>query len=72
MDKSISDWLACVYDRGFLVFQSFGQHGRELITTELALRILEILSDEHSIPGIDNTSLSTMLDKLVIKVSFIL
>lgn len=56
------------YLLGFLVFQSFGQHGRELITTELALRILEILSDEHSIPGIDYTSLSTMLDKLVIKV----
>ncbi|XP_020984185.1 uncharacterized protein LOC107460227 isoform X2 [Arachis duranensis] len=52
----------------FRILLSFGQHGRELITTELALRILSILSGEQSLPNMDQASLNTTLDKLVIKV----
>ncbi|XP_047178235.1 carboxypeptidase A6 [Vigna umbellata] len=50
------------------ILLSFGQHGRELITTELALRILSILSEEKLLPGMDQASLNSVLDKLVIKV----
>ncbi|XP_057435148.1 uncharacterized protein LOC130727889 [Lotus japonicus] len=50
------------------ILLSFGQHGRELITTELALRILSILSEEQFLPGMDQASLNSTLDKLVIKV----
>lgn len=52
-----------------LVFQSFGQHGRELITSEVALRLLRILSEEYTIPNLDLVSLNNILEKLVIKVS---
>ncbi|XP_022999692.1 putative metallocarboxypeptidase ecm14 isoform X2 [Cucurbita maxima] len=52
----------------FRILLSFGQHGRELITTELALRILLILSEEQLLPHMDRASLSNTLDKLVIKV----
>ncbi|KAK7352180.1 hypothetical protein VNO80_17598 [Phaseolus coccineus] len=50
------------------ILLSFGQHGRELITTELALRILSILSEEKLLPSMDHASLDSVLDKLVIKV----
>ncbi|XP_014498659.1 carboxypeptidase A6 [Vigna radiata var. radiata] len=50
------------------ILLSFGQHGRELITTELALRILSILSEEKLLPSTDQASLNSVLDKLVIKV----
>ncbi|KAH1109348.1 hypothetical protein AAZX31_04G017200 [Glycine max] len=50
------------------ILLSFGQHGRELITTELALRILSILSEEKFLPSMDQASLNSALDKLVIKV----
>ncbi|KAF2310218.1 hypothetical protein GH714_007260 [Hevea brasiliensis] len=46
---------------------SFGQHGRELITSELAFRILSILSEEQFLPNTNPTSLNSILDKLVIK-----
>ncbi|KDP36803.1 hypothetical protein JCGZ_08094 [Jatropha curcas] len=52
----------------FRILLSFGQHGRELITTELALRILSILSEEQFLPNISPASLNSTLDKLVIKV----
>lgn len=52
----------------FRILLSFGQHGRELITTELSVRILSILTEEQSVPGMDPISLDTTLDKLVIKV----
>lgn len=67
-------WLvmAGVFDRWFLVFQSFGQHGRELITSEVALRILSILSKEKFLPNLDQASLDWTLDKLVIKVTTLL
>nr|ACU24260.1 unknown [Glycine max] len=50
------------------ILLSFGQHGRELITTEPALRILSILSEEKFLPSMDQASLNSALDKLVIKV----
>ncbi|KAI4317027.1 hypothetical protein L6164_024940 [Bauhinia variegata] len=52
----------------FRILLSFGQHGRELITSELALRILSILSEEQFLPNMDRASSNSMLDKLVIKV----
>ncbi|KAF7829489.1 carboxypeptidase A6 [Senna tora] len=52
----------------FRILLSFGQHGRELITSELALRILSILSEEQFLPSMDQATLNNTLDKLVIKV----
>ncbi|CAL0326068.1 unnamed protein product [Lupinus luteus] len=43
-------------------------HGRELITTELALRILSILNEEQHLPSMDLDTLNSTLDKLIIKV----
>ncbi|GAB2260635.1 hypothetical protein Droror1_Dr00011490 [Drosera rotundifolia] len=54
--------------KGLLVFQSFGQHRRELITSELALRILSILSEEELLPNVDRRALNRTLDHLLIKV----
>ncbi|KAM7259660.1 hypothetical protein ACFE04_015401 [Oxalis oulophora] len=51
----------------FRILLSFGQHGRELITTELALKVLSILSEEQFLPNADPASLIS-LDDLVIKV----
>ncbi|XP_062164665.1 metallocarboxypeptidase A-like protein MCYG_01475 [Alnus glutinosa] len=51
----------------FRVLLSFGQHGRELITSELAFRILSILSEEQFLPNMDPASLNSTLDKLIIK-----
>ncbi|KAE9603505.1 hypothetical protein Lal_00002025 [Lupinus albus] len=52
----------------FRILLSFGQHGRELITSELALRILSILSEEQHLPNLGHATLNSTLDKLVIKV----
>ncbi|XP_028083274.1 mast cell carboxypeptidase A [Camellia sinensis] len=52
----------------FRILLSFGQHGRELITSELALRILSILSGEQFLPNMDPVSLNNTLERLVIKV----
>ncbi|KAE9586681.1 hypothetical protein Lal_00004835 [Lupinus albus] len=52
----------------FRILLSFGQHGRELITTELALRILSILSEEQHLPSMDLATLNSTLGKLIIKV----
>ncbi|KAJ8772735.1 hypothetical protein K2173_027912 [Erythroxylum novogranatense] len=52
----------------FRILLSFGQHGRELITSEVALRILSILSEEQFLPNVNATSLNNTLDKLIIKV----
>lgn len=62
--------MLVVFDKRIvLFFQSFGQHGRELITSEVALRLLRILSEEYTIPNLDLVSLNNILEKLVIKVS---
>ncbi|CAL5205528.1 unnamed protein product [Lathyrus oleraceus] len=50
------------------ILLSFGQHGRELITSELALKILSILTEEQFLPGLNKASLNSTLDQLVIKV----
>ncbi|KAL5207922.1 hypothetical protein ABZP36_032357 [Zizania latifolia] len=50
------------------VLLSFGQHGRELITSEVALRLLYILTEKHKIAGVDLLSFEKMLENLVIKV----
>ncbi|XWS20857.1 hypothetical protein CRYUN_Cryun30bG0004900 [Craigia yunnanensis] len=52
----------------FRILLSFGQHGRELITSELALRILSILSEEQFLPKMDRASLNSTLNNVVIKV----
>ncbi|GAB2232454.1 hypothetical protein Droror1_Dr00011487 [Drosera rotundifolia] len=52
----------------FRLLLSFGQHGRELITSELALRILSILSEEEFLPNVDRRALNRTLDHLLIKV----
>ncbi|KAL2471795.1 Zn-dependent exopeptidase superfamily protein [Abeliophyllum distichum] len=52
----------------FRILLSFGQHGRELITTELALRLLSILSEEEFLPNMDRVALNKTLNRLVIKV----
>ncbi|GFS35962.1 Zn-dependent exopeptidases superfamily protein [Actinidia rufa] len=54
----------------YRVLLSFGQHGRELITSELALRILSILSGEQFLPNMDPSSLNKTLERLVIKALF--
>ncbi|CAL5336506.1 unnamed protein product [Camellia sinensis] len=51
----------------FRILLSFGQHGRELITSELALRILSILSGEQFPPNMDPISLNDTFERLVIK-----
>ncbi|XP_021902708.1 metallocarboxypeptidase A-like protein TRV_02598 [Carica papaya] len=51
----------------FRILLTFGQHGRELITSELAFRILSILSEEQFLPDMDQASLNSTLSKLVIK-----
>ncbi|KAG8378075.1 hypothetical protein BUALT_Bualt08G0100300 [Buddleja alternifolia] len=50
------------------ILLTFGQHGRELITTELALRLLSILSEEEFLPNVDRATLNRTLDRLVIKI----
>ncbi|KAE8680366.1 putative HXXXD-type acyl-transferase family protein [Hibiscus syriacus] len=52
----------------FRILLSFGQHGRELITSELALRILSILSEEQFLPKMDRASLNSTLENVVVKV----
>ncbi|KAG8076547.1 hypothetical protein GUJ93_ZPchr0006g43312 [Zizania palustris] len=49
------------------VLLSFGQHGRELITSEVALHLLYILTEKHKISGVDLSSFEKMLENLVIK-----
>lgn len=52
----------------FRILLSFGQHGRELITSEVALRLLSALSEEASIPGVDASSLKNTFEKIVLKI----
>ncbi|KAL8524347.1 hypothetical protein ACS0TY_014071 [Phlomoides rotata] len=50
------------------ILLTFGQHARELITTELALRLLSILSEEEFLPNVNRSTLNRTLDRLLIKV----
>lgn len=52
----------------FRILLTFGQHGRELITSEVALRLISILTGERTMPGSDLNLLNSFLDNLVIKV----
>jgi hypothetical protein len=63
--------LAVLTER-FIVFQSFGQRGRELITSEVALHLLYILTEKPKIAGVDLSSFEKLLESLVIKVSLYL
>ncbi|KAG0490017.1 hypothetical protein HPP92_006880 [Vanilla planifolia] len=49
----------------FRILLSFGQHARELITTEVALHLLSILGEERRIVGIDPTCLENVVIKVV-------
>eukprot|EP00243_Klebsormidium_subtile_P004113 TRINITY_DN17894_c0_g1_i1.p1 TRINITY_DN17894_c0_g1~~TRINITY_DN17894_c0_g1_i1.p1 ORF type:complete len:498 (+),score=95.97 TRINITY_DN17894_c0_g1_i1:371-1864(+) len=47
----------------------FGQHGREPITCEVALRLLQVLAGEAELPpGVDQVQLTGLLKQIVIKV----
>jgi hypothetical protein len=61
--------ISCILTERLIVFQSFGQHGRELITSEVALRLLYVLTEKRTIAGVDLSSFEKMLENLVIKVS---
>ncbi len=55
----------------FVVLQSFGEHGRELITPEVGLRLLEMLGDlgsemEHGVQAA--TPQQQLLQRTVFKV----
>lgn len=50
------------------ILLSFGQHGRELITSEVALRLLYVLTEKPKIAGVDLSSFEKLLENLVIKV----
>ncbi|CDP19177.1 unnamed protein product [Coffea canephora] len=52
----------------YLYSKVFSQHGRELITSELAFWILSILSEEEFLPYTDRESVNDTFDNLVIKV----
>ncbi|KAJ3693947.1 hypothetical protein LUZ60_009427 [Juncus effusus] len=52
----------------FRVLLSFGQHGRELITTELALHLLRVFVGEKIIYNLELKSIENILENLVIKV----
>ncbi|KAL6848530.1 hypothetical protein ACP4OV_021824 [Aristida adscensionis] len=59
--------LLVILTERLIVFQSFGQHGRELITSEVALRLLYFLTEKPKIAGVDMSSFEKMLENLVIK-----
>lgn len=52
----------------FRILLSFGQHGRELITSELALHLLSVLTGELRMRGTNMDSFNSILDNIVIKV----
>jgi hypothetical protein len=45
--------IPCSFERRFIAFQSFGQHGRELPTSKVALSVLYILKEKRIIGGVD-------------------
>ncbi|KAL5706199.1 hypothetical protein ACHQM5_024399 [Ranunculus cassubicifolius] len=52
----------------FRILLSFGQHGRELITSEVALRLISTISEETSIPDVDVSSVNDIFGKIVLKI----
>ncbi|KAG6526064.1 hypothetical protein ZIOFF_016039 [Zingiber officinale] len=53
----------------FRILLSFGQHGRELITSEVAWQLLSILAKERNMQRVDLMFIQKLLDNLVIKVT---
>ncbi|KAG6499841.1 hypothetical protein ZIOFF_039636 [Zingiber officinale] len=51
----------------FRILLSFGQHGRELITSEVAWQLLSILAKERNMQRVDLMFIQKLLDSLVIK-----
>ncbi|KAJ7529825.1 hypothetical protein O6H91_15G068100 [Diphasiastrum complanatum] len=54
--------------RELRILLNFGQHGRELVTSEVALRLLSILAGEHELRNHDITSFNQVLTNMVLKV----
>ncbi|XP_010935248.1 uncharacterized protein [Elaeis guineensis] len=52
----------------FRILLSFGQHGRELITSEVALHLLSVLAREQKILSMKPASFNKILENIVIKV----
>ncbi|MCO5560014.1 hypothetical protein L7F22_013620 [Adiantum nelumboides] len=52
----------------YRILLSFGQHGRELITSEVALRLISVLVGEKEHAVFNNATIMTMMRKLIIKV----
>ncbi|XP_008781269.1 carboxypeptidase A6 isoform X4 [Phoenix dactylifera] len=52
----------------FRILLSFGQHGRELITSEVALHLLSVLAKEQKMLSMQPTSFNKILENIVIKV----
>ncbi|KAG6468048.1 hypothetical protein ZIOFF_072614 [Zingiber officinale] len=52
----------------FRILLSFGQHGRELITSEVAWQLLSILAKERNMQRVDLMFIQKLLDNLVIKI----
>jgi hypothetical protein len=48
--------------------QEFGQHGRELVTSEVALRLLQTLGGEYPLENVDIAALYRVLPHTTIKV----
>lgn len=55
-------------DQKIRILLNFGQHGREMITSEVALRLLNILAGEYHLLALDKNAQSDILRKFIIKV----
>ncbi|XP_057861353.2 uncharacterized protein LOC131069791 isoform X3 [Cryptomeria japonica] len=55
-------------DQKIRILLNFGQHGREMITSEVALRLLNVLAGEYHLLALDENAQNDILQKLIIKV----
>ncbi|KAJ7109604.1 hypothetical protein O6H91_Y571400 [Diphasiastrum complanatum] len=55
-------------ERRLRVLLNFGQHARELVTSEVALRLLKILAGEHDLRNRDITPFNQLLTNMILKV----
>ncbi|CAM6103817.1 unnamed protein product [Calypogeia fissa] len=55
-------------DQNMRLLLDFGQHGRELVTSEVAFRLLQILGGEHPLGDIDAGTLYRILPHATIKI----
>ncbi|XP_042374117.1 uncharacterized protein LOC121967762 [Zingiber officinale] len=56
-------------EKDSLSSMSFGQHGRELITSEVAWQLLSVLAKECNMQRVDLMFIHKLLDNLVVKVT---